>query len=177
MTVQVPSSFIAPVQYISVYTRLPYQVVAAQAWVESGFNPNAVSPANAQGWLQFIPSTFAAYGHGSPFNVWDETYAYVNFMNELLRWSGGNVRQALAAYNAGQYNWRVGLGYADEILALANSSTLKSVPTSHVPSAPIETPNLTSADDDWSGYITKAGGWFRDTGVRLSKMGNAIERM
>jgi soluble lytic murein transglycosylase-like protein len=40
-------------------------------------------------------------------------------MKYLLHWSHGNVQMALAAYNAGQRNWRAGLGYADEILSIA----------------------------------------------------------
>ena len=51
-------------------------------------------------------------------NNWSaSTSAYINFMKQLLQWSGGNVRQALAAYNAGQGNWQAGLGYADQILS------------------------------------------------------------
>jgi soluble lytic murein transglycosylase-like protein len=42
-------------------------------------------------------------------------------MKQLLQWSGGNVQQALAAYNAGQGNWQAGLGYANTILAKAAS--------------------------------------------------------
>lgn len=33
-----------------------------------------------------------------------------------LTWAGGNVRKALAAYNAGRGGWSRGLDYADEVL-------------------------------------------------------------
>jgi hypothetical protein len=42
------------------------------------------------------------------FNGATSTHAYINFMRLLLAWSGGNVRQALVAYNAGQGNWQAG---------------------------------------------------------------------
>jgi hypothetical protein len=47
------------------------------------------------------------------------THSYISLMRMLLAWSGGNVQQALAAYNAGQANWQVGLGHADHILSMA----------------------------------------------------------
>ena len=119
MTVIVPGNYVRLVKYMSQQTGLPYQVIACQANLESGFNAGAVSPAGAEGWLQFLPSTFASYGRGSPFNPTDAMYAYINFMNALLRWSGGGVLKALAAYNAGQGNWQAGIGYADTILSCA----------------------------------------------------------
>lgn len=156
MTVNVPSAYVPMVKYASQHTGLAYQIVACQAYVESGFNANAVSPAGAEGWLQFEPGTFAAYGHGSPFNVWDETYAYVNFMNVLLHWSGGDVQKALAAYNAGQFNWQAGIGYANEILAMAGSSSSISVkaPPGQKTSELAFVPSI--SPDDWSYYIDRA---------------------
>lgn len=48
------------------------------------------------------------------------TQAYVALMDQLLHWSRGNVQMALAASNAGQGNWQAGLGYASQILAIAD---------------------------------------------------------
>jgi hypothetical protein len=102
-------------------TGLPLSVVRAQMQVESGGQADAVSPAGAEGPYQFMPSTWATLGFpaGQEFNWATSTHAYISFMRLLLAWSGGNVRQALAAYNAGQGNWQAGLGYADQILSMA----------------------------------------------------------
>ena len=44
-------------------------MVAAQLAQESGWNPNATSPAGAQGIAQFMPATWATYGEGGdPFD-------------------------------------------------------------------------------------------------------------
>ena len=67
---------------------------------ESGFNPNAYSPAGAEGIAQFMPSTAAAMG----VNPWDPTsalYGAAKMMGQLNREFGGSYAQALAAYNAG----------------------------------------------------------------------------
>jgi len=102
-------------------TGLPLSVVRAQVQVESGGQSGAISPAGAEGPYQFMPSTWATLGFpaGQEFNWATSTHAYISFMRMLLAWSGGNVRQALAAYNAGHGNWQAGLGYADQILSMA----------------------------------------------------------
>jgi len=100
---------------------MPVKVVAAQSYVESSYGQNmGPSVTGAQGPWQFEPYTWGSYSP-APFsmaNNWSaSTSAYINLMNQLLHWSGGNVRMALAAYNAGQGNWQAGLGYADQILS------------------------------------------------------------
>jgi soluble lytic murein transglycosylase-like protein len=116
-----PSSVTSYIQQAAQGTGLPESVVAAQVQVESNFQSDAVSPAGAEGPYQFMPSTWATLGFpaGQESDWATSTHAYVSFMRLLLAWSGGNVRQALAAYNAGQANWQAGLGYADQILSMA----------------------------------------------------------
>ena len=67
---------------------------------ESNFNPNAVSPAGAQGIAQFMPATAAAYGLRDPFDPVAAIDAQARLMGELLG-QFGSVELALAAYNAG----------------------------------------------------------------------------
>ncbi len=153
MTVAVPLAYQNLVLYMSQSTGLPYQVVACQANEESGFQANVTSPTGAQGWLQFEPGTWASVGHGSPFNIVDAAQAYVVLMRQLLREFNGNVRLALAAYNAGPGNVTAGLGYADTILNCAGSSlgSKVGVPTG---TATGELPNAPNVQpDDWSWYI------------------------
>lgn len=126
MSVVVPAQFQALVNEAAQGTGLPEAVVAAQANDESGFNPNAVSPTGAEGWLQFEPSTYdsvakaAGVQPGTEFNPDDETKAYIVLMNQLLGEEGGSIQNALAAYNAGPGDLAAGQGYATSILAAAN---------------------------------------------------------
>lgn len=98
---------------------IPPSVVAAQLYLESGWNPRAVSPTGAQGLAQFEPGTWSQYGSGSPFDPAAAFKAYVKYMLVLLNQENGNVQNALAAYNAGPGNLPAGMNYADTILANA----------------------------------------------------------
>lgn len=67
---------------------------------ESGFNPQAVSPAGAEGIAQFMPATAASMG----VNPWDPTsalYGAARLMARLKHEFPGHYGQALGAYNAG----------------------------------------------------------------------------
>lgn len=75
-------------------------LLAAQLMAESGFDPNAGSPAGAQGIAQFMPGTAAAYGLDNPFDPVAAIDAQAHLMSDLLR-QFGSPELALAAYNAG----------------------------------------------------------------------------
>ena len=103
---------------------IPSSVVRAQVTLESGGDPNAVSPAGAEGAFQFEPGTWSEEGcSGSPFNVNDGAKCYAKLMYQLVQQYHGNVRDALAAYNAGSQNISAGYGYADTILANAGQDS------------------------------------------------------
>jgi hypothetical protein len=123
MAVSVPAQYQSLVTSAAATLGIPVGVVAAQIDYESSFNPNAVSPAGAQGIAQFMPGTWSSYGSGSPFNAVNAFAAYVKYMATLLRQEHGSVRDALAAYNAGPGNLSAGYGYADHILAAAGQGT------------------------------------------------------
>ena len=75
-------------------------LLAAQIYAESGFNPFARSPAGALGIAQFMPGTARAYGLRNPFDPAQAIDAQAQLMRDLLR-QFGSVPLALAAYNAG----------------------------------------------------------------------------
>lgn len=68
---------------------------------ESNFDPNAVSPKNAQGLMQLIPSTAEDYGVDDPFNVYQNIEGGVRFLRDLIDFFNGDLELVLAAYNAG----------------------------------------------------------------------------
>lgn len=127
--VNIPAAFQPLVAQMSQATGIPQAVIGAQANMESGFNANAVSPAGAEGWLQFLPSTYdavaaqAGVAPGTEFNPTDESKAYDVYMNQLLSQEGGSVFKALEAYNAGPNNLGAGAGYANSILSAAGTGT------------------------------------------------------
>jgi hypothetical protein len=81
---------------------IPGGYYAAQINQESGFNPNALSPAGAEGIAQFLPSTSA--GWNPPFDPYDPVAsldAGAEYMINGLHQYAGDYAAALAAYNAG----------------------------------------------------------------------------
>ncbi|MFF7898551.1 NlpC/P60 family protein [Streptomyces sp. NPDC088817] len=89
-------------------------LLAAQLYQESGFNPNARSPAAAQGIAQFIPSTWATHGidgdGDGKADVWNPNDAIpsaASYDCELASYvkdvPGDITHNMLAAYNAGAY--------------------------------------------------------------------------
>ncbi len=78
------------------------QLVIAVVSVESGFKPQAVSPKGAQGLMQLMPRTAESLGVADAFDPEQNLDGGVRHLGSLLSQYGGDVRRALAAYNAGQ---------------------------------------------------------------------------
>lgn len=76
-------------------------LIASQIRRESRFNPNAVSPAGAQGISQFMPATAAGMGLANPFDPAQAIPKQSELMAQLLRRFDGNEVAALVGYNAG----------------------------------------------------------------------------
>ena len=119
----VPSAYVTMVKWAAGVIGMPVAVVAAQWNEESGFNPGATSPAGAEGIAQFEPSTWSGLGcSGSPYDPSSASKCYAKYMYQLVKQYKGNIRDALAAYNAGPGDLAAGYGYADTILAAAGES-------------------------------------------------------
>ncbi|HET9010775.1 MAG TPA: transglycosylase SLT domain-containing protein, partial [Gemmatimonadaceae bacterium] len=76
------------------------ELLAAQIYAESNFNPFARSGAGALGIAQFMPGTARAYGVSNPFDAADAIDGQAHLMHDLLA-RFASVPLALAAYNAG----------------------------------------------------------------------------
>jgi hypothetical protein len=96
----VPARYREPILRSAAKWKVPAALMAGQLMAESGFDPNAGSPAGAQGIAQFMPSTAAAYGLTNPYDPVAAIDAQGHLMSDLLR-QFGSPELALAAYNAG----------------------------------------------------------------------------
>jgi len=132
--------------------------------VESGYNPKAVSPKGAQGLMQLMPSTAKGLGVQNSFDPRQNIEAGVRHLRQLTEQYGGDLRLALAAYNAGagavsryntippypetlNYVYQVGKRYGD-----ARRAALKSKAASK-PAAAAEPPKKIVQYEDSEGRL------------------------
>jgi soluble lytic murein transglycosylase-like protein len=76
-------------------------LVAAVARAESGFDPRAGSPAGARGLMQLMPATARGLGVTDPLDPAQSLDGGARYLRQQLDAFGGDLRLALAAYNAG----------------------------------------------------------------------------
>ncbi len=87
---------------------IPWQVLAGINEVETDYGRDlSISSAGAEGWMQFLPSSWAQYGvdangdgYADPYNPADAVFAAARYLHA----AGGhrNIRQAIFAYNHSQ---------------------------------------------------------------------------
>lgn len=115
---------------------LPWTILAAVGKVETdhGQNPDWTSEAGAQGPMQFLPATFAAYGVDGDAdgtsdinNPADAIYSAANYLCVSGARDGADIHGALFAYNHDQ-------SYVARVLTQADAYTIPDLTSSSGPS-------------------------------------------
>ncbi|MFK5953902.1 MAG: transglycosylase SLT domain-containing protein [Desulfobacterium sp.] len=81
-----------------------FSLIKAVIEVESAYNPRAISSKGARGLMQIMPFNFADLKLIDPFEPSQNIMAGTRYLNQLLHQYKGNIKYALAAYNAGPGN-------------------------------------------------------------------------
>ena len=121
------------IQKIAAETSVPPQLLHAVIAVESGYDERAVSPKGAQGLMQLMPRTAQRFGVRNAFDPLDNVRGGALYLRWLLNYFNGDVRLALAGYNAGEsevvrYGYRIPpyretLAYVPKVLAHLNRAS------------------------------------------------------
>jgi soluble lytic murein transglycosylase-like protein len=80
---------------------LPPGLIRGVIRAESNFQVAAVSRAGAQGLMQLMPETARELGVADPFDIEQNIDGGARYLRQMLDSYGGDVKTALAAYNAG----------------------------------------------------------------------------
>jgi soluble lytic murein transglycosylase-like protein len=96
------SPYEALIEDISLRHGVDPRLTRAVIEIESGFDPNAVSPKGALGLMQLIPSTGERFGVNNFFDPADNIRGGVRFLRFLIEKFEGNTDLVLAAYNSGE---------------------------------------------------------------------------
>ena len=83
------------------FHRIPRELVYAVMHAESGFDPNAISSAGAQGLMQLMPMTARAMAVKDAFDPKQNIQGGVRYLRVLANQFNGDMKLMLAAYNAG----------------------------------------------------------------------------
>ncbi|GAC1426119.1 MAG: hypothetical protein PVS3B3_20090 [Ktedonobacteraceae bacterium] len=97
------SQYVAIARQDAINAGIPPDYFVRQIYAESGFNPNASSPAGAVGIAQFEPGTAAGLGI-NPYDPVQALSGAARLMASYAIQYNGDYAKALAAYNAGGGN-------------------------------------------------------------------------
>lgn len=84
--------------------KINQRLLKAVILAESAGNPQAVSSKGAQGLMQLMPDTASYLGVQNVFDPEENIFAGARYLKQLLQEFKGNLKLALAAYNAGPSN-------------------------------------------------------------------------
>jgi soluble lytic murein transglycosylase-like protein len=96
------AGFAALIEQVSRAHGVDGALLHAVVFVESRYNPKAVSPRGAMGLMQLMPSTARRYGVVDAFDPLQNLDAGTRYLRDLLRLFDNDLELALAAYNAGE---------------------------------------------------------------------------
>jgi soluble lytic murein transglycosylase-like protein len=82
--------------------QIPEDLIRAVIMVESGYNPRAVSKADARGLMQLVPSTASRMLVDDVFDPRQNIFGGVRYLRVLANLFNGDLFLTLAAYNAGE---------------------------------------------------------------------------
>ncbi|MGN0483560.1 MAG: lytic transglycosylase domain-containing protein [Lachnospiraceae bacterium] len=83
---------------------VPKALLEAITMQESSFNPKATSHCGAQGLMQLMPATARSLGVTDAYDPEQNIMGGAKYISQLLNQYNGDVKLALAAYNAGSNN-------------------------------------------------------------------------
>ncbi|MBI5580642.1 MAG: lytic transglycosylase domain-containing protein [Deltaproteobacteria bacterium] len=89
------------IQKAAVRYNLSPDLIRGVIRAESNFQAQAVSSAGAQGLMQLMPETAGELGVTRPFDIQQNIDGGSRYLRQMLDRFGGNLKLALAAYNAG----------------------------------------------------------------------------
>jgi len=90
------------IQKVAQETAVSPQLLHAVIEVESGYDPKAVSRKGAQGLMQLTPQTAQRFGVRNAFDPLENVRGGALYLKWLLEFFDGDLRLALAGYNAGE---------------------------------------------------------------------------
>jgi hypothetical protein len=96
------NQIVALVKTMAPAYRIDPDLALAVVRVESAFQTGAVSPMNAQGLMQLIPETAARFGVKDAFDPVSNLHGGLSYLRWLIDYFGGDLKLALAGYNAGE---------------------------------------------------------------------------
>jgi hypothetical protein len=105
----VPHAMDGVIKTASERFKIPESLIRAVIQQESGFNLDAVSNKGAMGLMQLMPGTADALGVSDPFNLEENVFGGTKYLRDMINLYGGNLNEALAAYNAGPDRVRNGV--------------------------------------------------------------------